>query len=264
MGEIFHCPDYLEHHPLFKEYGSSLHELAEKDYPGSGYFRYTRIPTIDLDGYERSLHIMQDCTSDAVVGIADLNGLSLRNKRLLLSEFRMGYRNVDNLDFLNIRRKYTHSCDILRGSDYEIKIDQHFALIFTRTVAPLAKNRINRLTRGSSQKEVANLDVYWPESFCNYINYGKEVPVESTLDTKRIITRWCKNLNLTFEELEEIYNELNTYWWRIRGERLYVDLSYIRQNLKAFISDLCLPPGEDGELWKLVINQIVEILDSEN
>ncbi|MDE5881045.1 MAG: hypothetical protein K2H60_04890 [Muribaculaceae bacterium] len=90
MEEVYHCPAYLMSHPLAKTYGSTLYDLAEKDYPGKHYFRGYEIPTIDLDRYEEDLNLSQeDCTSDAVVGIATLSGVSLRKKRLLLTEVRL-------------------------------------------------------------------------------------------------------------------------------------------------------------------------------
>ena len=38
MKEVYLCSEYLEDHPLFKLFGSDLASLAQKDYPGKGYF----------------------------------------------------------------------------------------------------------------------------------------------------------------------------------------------------------------------------------
>lgn len=165
MKEIYQCAEYLQSHPLFREYACDLTALAQKDYPGKGYFEGKEIPSIDLDEYERHTSRSNDCTSDAVIGIADVIESRMTNRRLLLTELRMDYENPKNLDFSNIRRKYVHSFEILQQYDADKRIDSEFALIFSEATEAKAKRWIRSWSRESSKKEAANWATYTPGKF---------------------------------------------------------------------------------------------------
>ncbi len=196
MSEVYLCSDYLKSHPLFRDYSSDLATLAKKDYPGKDYFAGKNILTIDLDEYERNTKRSNDCTADGVVGIADVLDARLVNRRLLLTELRMDYENPKNLDFSNIRRKYVHSSEILRESDGEKRIDSNFALIFSESVASKARRWISNWSKESSKKDAADWTVYTSESFCNYINYGKTLPLEPSCKTIAFIESLIGNTEI--------------------------------------------------------------------
>ena len=204
MEEVYLCSEYLRSHPLFKSFGCDLATLAQKDYPGKGYFEGKDIPSIDLDEYERKTKWSNDCTSDGVVGIADVLDLRMINRRLLLVELRMDYENQKNLDFSNIRRKYIHSSEILRKYDSEKRIAPEFALVFSNSTAPKARRWISSWAKESSRKDAANWRTYTAESLCNYINYGKELPLHPTQKTLTLVKCWCGNVVTGYNELSQL------------------------------------------------------------
>ncbi|MDE5881046.1 MAG: hypothetical protein K2H60_04895 [Muribaculaceae bacterium] len=175
---------------------------------------------------------------------------------------KLGYKNVENLSFSKIKRKYTHSYEILRQYDHDVHIDERFALIFSKDRVSKAYSWIKRTARESAKKEAANWDVYSPESFCNYINYGREIPLSPTEETKEKVCRWCSNYNIGFDELVIICEEISNYWWKIKGNRLIVDQEYVVKNIKPFLSALIPPEGEDIEMYDFAKTELLSILES--
>ncbi|MDE6696511.1 MAG: hypothetical protein K2K25_06495 [Muribaculaceae bacterium] len=260
MKEVFLCTEYLKSHPLFKSFGSDLSSLAQKDYPGKGYFEGRYIPSIDLDEFERVSKRSNDCTSDGVVGIADVSDSRMTNRRLLLVELRMDYENQKNLDFSNIRRKYMHSSDILRESDLEKRIDSDFALIFSESTAPKARRWISSWARESARKDAVYWKSYTPESFCNYINYGKEMPLRPMQQTVVLVSGWCKYTDLGYNELSDLRKKVEMYWDKLKVRYLLIDMEYIYSELSAYLAKLSVPSGEEGELFKLEKIEIEQII----
>ena len=260
MEEVYLCSDYLKSHPLYKTFGSDLATLAQKDYPGKGYFEGKDIPSIDLDEYERKTKRSNDCTSDGVVGIADVLDLRMINRRLLLVELRMDYENQKNLDFSNIRRKYIHSTGILREYDSEKRIAPEFALVFSNSTAPKARRWISSWARESSRKDAANWRTYTAESLCNYINYGKELPLHPTQKTLTLVKCWCCNVVTGYNELSQLREKVEKYWENLRSRYLLTDMQYLSTELSAYLAKLSIPSGEEGELFRLEKSEIERMI----
>ncbi|MDE6192616.1 MAG: hypothetical protein K2M83_01355 [Muribaculaceae bacterium] len=262
MKEVYLCSEYLEAHPLFKLFGSDLASLAQKDYPGKGYFEGKSISSIDLDEFERNTKRSNDCTSDGVVGISDVLDSRITNRRLLLTELRMDYVNPKNLDFSNIRKKYIHSSEILREYGADKRINSEFALIFSKNTAPKARRWISSWAKESSKKDAADWRSYDPESFCNYINYGKKLPLRPTSETVVKVAEWCGKDEMSFEELNLLKEKILAYWWVIKGKNRFVDLEYISGKLQLFLSEVSFASEEERELCMLLRDEIEEIISS--
>ncbi len=260
MEEVYLCSEYLRTHPLFKSFGSDLASLAQKDYPGKGYFEGKDIPSIDLDEYERNTKLSNDCTSDGVVGIADVLDSRMTNRRLLLTELRMDYKNQKNLDFSNILRKYTHSSEILREHDSEKRIDSEFALVFSNSTASKARRWISNWAKESSKKDAANWKAYDPEGFCNYINYGKELPLRPMDETFGIVAGWCNKAIDGYNDISELREKVEIYWSKLKIRYLLPDMQYVSKELSAYLAALSAPPGEEGELFRLEKSEIERII----
>ncbi|MBD5299609.1 MAG: hypothetical protein HDS22_06545 [Bacteroides sp.] len=256
MKEIYLCSEYLKSHPLYRRFGCGLASLADRDYPGQGVFKECDIPAIDLDSYEKSLHCENDCTSDGVIGIGNNTPYGLTEQRLLLTELRIGYVNPRNLDFRNLRRKYVHSVEILREFDSDRRIDSGFALIFRKRYVPEAQNVLWRMSKEAAKKEAAEWRAYDPESFCNFINYGKPLPLLPTEETERMVREWCNKVDLTVSELELRYEALKDYWWRMKGRYRNVDLAYISEHMREYLSRIRFSQHEDIELCEYLVNEI--------
>ncbi len=260
MEGVYLCSEYLESHPLFKSYGSSLTELAERDYPGEGIFRGYEIPTIDLDTFEKDKETSRDCTSDGVIGVADAKDSHLRNRRLLLTELRLGYENQKNLHFSNILKKYQHSCDILREEAEDVRIDSEFALIFTVSLCPRANRWIRSWATESSKKAAENWKAYSPESFCNYINYGKGIPLKPSEETISTVSNLCAQANIGFNELYGLKEKIEYYWYSIKGKNLSVDMEYFSERISNYLHSVSFPDGEEREYCELLKEEILEII----
>lgn len=260
MEDIYLCSDYLKAHPLYKIYGSNLFDQSEKDYPGKGFFSGYQIPSIDLDAFERDTKISNDCTSDGVIGVADCGVSQLKNRRLLLTELRLGYDNQKNLHFSNLQQKYRHSCEILYRFDSNVRIDPKFALIFTKSLTPKAKRWIRDWAHESTKKEAENWKVYYPESYCNYINYGKTLPLTPSEETIATIGSICSNSIIGYDNLCYFKEKMENYWWLLKGKNLMVDMEYFARNISLFISSATFPAGEEGEYCKLLKAEIEEII----
>ncbi len=260
MEGVFLCSEYLQSHPLYELFGSDLANLAERDYPGQGIFKGCEIPSIDLDAFERSSDRSNDCTSDGVIGIADVSVCRFSSRRLLLTELRMGYETPKNLDFHNIRQKYIHSSDILHESDPVKTISSEFALIFKRNVAPIAQRKFWSWAKESSKRSAVNWKAYDPESFCNYISYGKTLPLMPTEETVAFVASFCAESHIAYDQLSNLKDKIVNYWWRIKGRNLSVDMEYLSARLSSFLSSVSFPIGEEGELCELLKEDIEEII----
>lgn len=260
MCEVYLCLDYLKSHPLFRGYGTDLASLAKRDYPSKDYFGGKDIPSIDLDEFERNIHRSNDCTSDAVIGIADVLEAKLANRRLLLTELRMDYENQKNLDFSNLRRKYIHSAEILREYDSEKRIDSNYSLIFSTKITPKARRWISSWAKESSKKEAANWRVYSPESFCNYINYGKTLPLFPSEETVVFVRGLFGDSEIGYDKFYLLKDRIESYWWKIKGKCLSADMDYFSKEIRTYLSSLRFPEGEEGMLCGLLKEDIEEIL----
>ena len=244
---------------MYGRYGKTVEESAEKDYPGQGVFKDCDIPSIDLDSYEISCSGSNDCTSDGVIGIADVAGCRLVNPRLLLTELRIGYGSAKNLDFQNIRQKYVHSSDILHEFDPDKRIDREFALIFRPSVRPLAQRRFWSWAKESARKSAGNWMAYDPESFCNHVNYGKALPLSPSAATEAKVMEWCSKTCMGYIELDALKNDIEGYLWTVRGRRQTADLDYISNSIASFLATVVFPSGEEGELCRLLKREIEEM-----
>lgn len=258
---IIHCPGYLVKHPLYADFGSDLETLSEADYPGRGYFRDTAIPAIDVDGYERATAKIRDCTSDAVIGIADFNESAVSHSRMLITELRMDYESERNLQFHKISRKYSHSSEVLRKSAPWVVIEPRFAMIFRRSVAPMAKNRFNRWSKEGDKREAKKWDAFWVESFCNHINLGYQIPVKPSVEAVKLLKQWTAESNLGYDEFERLNKEIQARWYEMKMQRRDVDLDYLREKLTDFLTTLPIPSDPDErDLLALAVEELRSVL----
>ena len=126
-------------HPFYAICPSTLKDVSNDDYPGESFFKKDII-CIALDKYETMLSGENDCTMDAVVGVAEYSNNRIGRSSLALVELRLGYKSVSNLDFTKISRKLQHSRELLTGSLFHNR--DYF--VFTDRVAAIAENAFKR------------------------------------------------------------------------------------------------------------------------
>ena len=143
--------DVVKGHSLYKDCGSLLSVLSERDY-GNNYFKDS-VVCLDGDGLE-TIQAMK-CkrekkhTVDAVIGIADYVNNSMRSERLQLVELRLGYKTTKHLNATDLTMKVTHSVEMLGG---EVSIDETVLFVFDDSMKQRARRWFSDLNNGSGGK----------------------------------------------------------------------------------------------------------------
>lgn len=129
-------------HTVYKKgFGCKLNEVSIRDYKIGGF--NDKIVCLDLDTYERSVrpHSLNN-TMDAAVGVSDYHHTRRVNKRLILVELRLDYKNVNNLSGTELKRKSSHSRELL-GEEIPVSPVEYF--VFNKNVAEQAFRIVNSL-----------------------------------------------------------------------------------------------------------------------
>lgn len=129
-------------HTVYKKgFGCKLNELSIRDYKKKGF--NDKIVCLDLDSYEKSFRPQSlNNTMDAAVGISDYHNTRRVNKRLILVELRLDYKNANNLSGTELKRKSTHSRELL-GEEISINPVEYF--VFRDSVVQQALRIIDNL-----------------------------------------------------------------------------------------------------------------------
>jgi len=120
-------------HPFANKFALNLNELVKND-GGKGIFPEESV-AISLDKVERSYKRAAPLkTMDVAIGvIARRTEPDLRNKRMLLCEFRFNYKNRENISKTELEKKITNSQSMLRDN-YEGQIDQKCYFLFNSNI----------------------------------------------------------------------------------------------------------------------------------
>lgn len=253
-------------HSLYPHFGCLLSEISDRDYPGRSYIKED-IEALDLDAYETSLpNSHNDCTVDAVVGICNERQGTPCNSRHLLVELRMDYRNVDNLSVSNIRQKDVHSRELLMGCPDNTPIDRSLCLVFDPSIISQAERWLNRI---SLQHTYAR---YWltfsPDTLCNYVNAGKQIPYTPKAETIQIGDRFVGIATTSnLERLEEEYEKMRDYLSNCRNRYEKGECKYLCQRIAESLDKLKswdFSKEDDKDIYEILIEDIERLLISYN
>lgn len=138
MEALVYDNAYLQRHPLFSKCGSLLNDVSNRDYSGTDYFD-KEIRCLDMDTYESKIckSAQPKSTMDAVIGLASQTDGQLRDRRLLMIELRMKYKNTNNLSLSELREKMSHTRDLL--SEDSLRIDSSAWFVFNKNVTARAE-----------------------------------------------------------------------------------------------------------------------------
>lgn len=176
-GSVFYN-EVVKKHQLPDEFKRDLNDVSEDDYKGKNYFP-GGVLCIDLDKYEKSLgKATLEATVDAIVGIADLKGSIVRNKRLLLVEFKMKQDSFRNIEVENIIQKENHSRDILGG----VAIDDFLYLLYKKDIVNHARHFISRKSYKKKWTITTPVDFYKMFSVNDCVIYDKYSGLKNCLD----------------------------------------------------------------------------------
>lgn len=258
--------DIIITHSLYPNFGRSLSEISDRDYPGRSYIKED-IEALDLDSYETSLPNSQnDCTVDAVVGICNERQGSPCNGRHLLVELRMAYRNVENLSASDIRQKDVHSRDLLMGCPDNTPIDRSLCLVFDPSVIFRAERWVNRIKLQYPYAE------YWiafsPSTFCNHVNAGKPIPYSPKSQTIQMADRFEATVPTnSIEILEEGYESVRNYLTDCRNRYEKGECKYLCQRISETLDRIkswIFSEEDDKDLHNILIEDIERLIGSYN
>lgn len=239
MEALIYDNEIILGHNLYPICGKKLQAISEKDYPGKKYFD-EHIESLDMDYYEKNLNKNDNKkTLDAVIGIKKHLG---RNRfsvsYLMLLEFRMGYKNVNNLSAKELIEKTSHTKDLL-GTDKPLYDTIFF--VFNNEVIYRCISVFHNMKRAN--RNLKNFEPISTDDFNKYINSVSRYPYEpenNVLDIRRQlnfnncqddingflnrISYWCrnayyyKNNKYNINEYNIIINEVKDIWHEFRSK----------------------------------------------
>lgn len=230
--------NYIIGNDLSSRFLSDLDALCRRDYKGIEYF-HRKIVCLDMDAYETSLSGNNDATMDASIGIASYDNNTMKESRHLLVELRFNYKSTNNFDVTNMRKKVSHTKDLLSGD----KIHDKFVFIYTDEVASKAKSYFSRLSKQHS--DIRCWDAVSVSEYFNYIRDKNDFPYQP-----------INNLDQIKENLNKKYysgginglNEITEYWI---GRMNQYNLQYNKEESNAIARVVLnyweqLPPTNDS------------------
>lgn len=255
---LWHRPHVVRRHSLAKDFGSSLSEISQRDYPGKGYFDIP-IPAIDLDSCEAARRTGNELhTIDAAIGVCHEQQGEPVAERLLLVELRMGYTTTKTLDVSDISHKDRHSRDILNSCPDMTPVDASLCLVF----APDMEQRALRWL--SNTQKVIPETVTWltfsPVTLTNHINAHASWPYTPKPETIELSTRLTataatgnlRDFDAAFSVIKE-YIALCSLRYE-RGECAYLT-ACMSKALSAFPANN-LRTEDDKEYYDLITEDI--------
>ena len=167
---VFDNAILLSHSAYSKGYGCKLNDVSIRDYKTGGF--NDKIVCIDLDSYEKiEKSGSPDKTMDAVIGISNYQNNRRVSKRLLMVELRLDYKSSRNLSGTELRRKSSHSRELL---GMEVSIDPNDYFVFDDKIIDESRRKVNNLAIENGYKDRWNsLTV---EEFNNYFQDAELLP----------------------------------------------------------------------------------------
>lgn len=167
---VFDNAVVVSHDSYRKGYSSKLNDLSIRDYKTGGF--NDKIICIDLDRYERSeFPQLLNNTMDAAIGISNLHNNRRVSQRLLLVELRLGYKSDGTLSGTELRRKSSHSRELL-GMDVAIDSDDYF--IFDNKIIEKSRRTVNNLAIENGYAD--RWHCLTVEEFNNFIQDAEYIP----------------------------------------------------------------------------------------
>lgn len=256
--------DIIVSHSLYSNFGCSLSEISDRDYPNRNYITDS-IEALDLDSYETSLRDRDnDCTVDAVLGICNERQGKPCNPRHLLVELRMDYTSVNTLSSSHIRQKEVHSRDLLNACVDHTPIDPSLCLLFDNSIISQVKRWLSRMQLEHTYAQ--SWLVFSPSTFHNHINAGAQLPYTPKPATINTINRFkaiveTQDLGALEKESQNISHYLSDSRQRYeKGE-----CSYICQCINDSLSKLKFWSFDDEDdliLHGIIIQDIEQLLKS--
>lgn len=246
------CPEYTKSSHLAHNYQADINDLCLRDY-GKNYFTDT-ILCLDLDKYEIDHSADNDATMDAAIGIADYNQNRISNARHLLVELRFGYKSAHNLGTTNLKRKISHTKDILTPE----RINSQTIFLFDSSVSPQAYSIFKSLS--VQDKEVKDWLATDVEGFCNYVVDRSTLPYLPENDLEEIRNSLQKKyiaggLDALFSEIHYWTEKMLLYNLRYKHQ----ESSAIAQAIYDFLNSIQMDDNDDDNTYLSLLLEDVKL-----
>lgn len=181
---VYH-ESYVVDSPISQKYKHDFASVINKDYPGKRYGFTQRILDtlcIDIDSIETDNKGDNNNTMDIVTGIAQFDDSRrvFNNDRFLPVELKLGCKSFDEISKKELLDKDAHTRDILNSSS--LSVDAHSVFLFTKNVAPSAKNIKSRWERETNGSKIKTWEIKSPEEYNTYIQFENDFPYKSLTD----------------------------------------------------------------------------------
>lgn len=181
---VYH-ESYVVDSPIPQKYKHDFASVINKDYPGKHYGFTQRILDtlcIDMDSIETDNKGDNNNTMDMVTGIAQFDDSRrvFNNDRFLPVELKLGCKSSDEINKKELLDKDAHTRDILNSSS--LSVDAHSVFLFTKNVAPSAKNIKSRWERETNGSKIKTWEIKSPEEYNTYIQFENDFPYKSLTD----------------------------------------------------------------------------------
>lgn len=183
---------YVVDSPIPQKYKHSFANILDKDYSGKRYGFTQRIldtDCIDMDSIEKDNEGDNNNTMDMVTGIArfDDSRRVFNNERFLPVELKLGCKSFDEISKKELLDKDAHTRDILNSSS--LSVDAHSVFLFTKNVAPSAKNIKSRWERETNGSKIKTWEIKSPDEYNSYIQFENDFPYKPLTDIEGLKDR---------------------------------------------------------------------------
>lgn len=238
MGPWVICNSVVTEHQLWRQCHSSLFEISNRDYKKVYFKENPIINALDLDSYEKSLHMSSpQCTGDVVIGVQKVEKNAIHGAAMLLIvELRMKYKNAENLSINNLCQKIKHSKELLGR---QIVIANQYYFVFEKDVAPQAKYYIERQMLESKQQR--HWIVVSVDDFRENLILPTDIPMcyEYSTEAIKVSFKHCIedgvtiNFSLLGKQFEFWMEKIDLYRWNKS-----VEAKHIMETINAIYNEI--------------------------
>ncbi len=181
---VYH-ESYVVDSPIPQKYKHDFASVINKDYPGKHYGFTQRILDtlcIDMDSIETDNKGDNNNTMDMVTGIAQFDDSRrvFSMDRFLPVELKLGCKSFDEIKKSDLLKKVNHTRDLLNS--FSVSVDSHNVFLFTKDVAPSAKNIKSRWEKEPNGSTIKTWEMKSPEEYNTYIQFENDFPYKSLTD----------------------------------------------------------------------------------
>lgn len=185
---VYH-ESYVVDSPISQKYKHDFASIIKKDYSGK-HFGFTKriLDTLcfDMDSIETDNKGENNNTMDVVTGIAqfDDHRRAFSRDRFLPVELKLGCKSFDEISKSELLHKDIHTRDILNS--YSVPVDTHSVFLFTKNVAPSAKNIKSRWEKEPNGSTIKTWEIKSPEEYNTYIQFENDFPYKTLTDVESL------------------------------------------------------------------------------